>query len=32
VWIQLRRDNGESGWVTATAIDGDPETVVPALC
>ncbi|WP_143659280.1 SH3 domain-containing protein [Streptomyces sp. SA15] len=32
VWIQLRRDNGETGWVTATAIDGDPETVVPALC
>ncbi|MEV0637053.1 SH3 domain-containing protein [Streptomyces sp. NPDC050619] len=32
VWIQLRRGTGETGWVTATALDGDPETVVATAC
>jgi uncharacterized protein YgiM (DUF1202 family) len=30
VWVQLLRTNGETGWVTATALDGAPETVVPS--
>lgn len=32
VWVQLRLQSGDTGWVTATALSGDPETVVPTLC
>ncbi|MGW0576137.1 SH3 domain-containing protein [Streptomyces sp. NPDC002920] len=32
VWVQLLRDNGGTGWVTATALDGDPDTTVPTAC
>lgn len=32
IWVKLLRTNGETGWVTATALSGDPETVVPTAC
>ncbi|MEV1078669.1 hypothetical protein AB0I98_10515 [Streptomyces sp. NPDC050211] len=32
IWIKLLRTNGETGWVTATALTGDPETVVTTAC
>ncbi|MFJ2238212.1 hypothetical protein [Streptomyces sp. NPDC087859] len=32
VWVQLLLQSGDTGWVTATALSGDPETVVPTLC
>ncbi|MGP4011318.1 SH3 domain-containing protein [Streptomyces sp. 4N124] len=32
IWIKLLRTNGETGWVTATALTGDAETVVTTAC
>ncbi|MEU5536232.1 hypothetical protein [Streptomyces sp. NPDC020362] len=32
IWFRLRRVDGSTAWVTATAFDGDPETLVPASC
>ncbi|KUL38309.1 SH3 domain-containing protein [Streptomyces regalis] len=32
IWVKLLRTNGETGWVTATALSGDPEAVVPTTC
>ncbi|MFI1762199.1 hypothetical protein ACH41H_09160 [Streptomyces sp. NPDC020800] len=31
-WFRLRRVDGSTAWVTATAFDGDPETLVPTAC
>ncbi|SDO34129.1 hypothetical protein SAMN04487981_11044 [Streptomyces sp. cf386] len=32
IWVKLLRRNGETGWVTATALSGEPETLVPTAC
>ncbi|MGW2742075.1 hypothetical protein [Streptomyces sp. NPDC001450] len=31
-WLRLTLDDGTTGWVTATAFDGDPDTLVPTSC